>query len=130
MERARSIHRIIPGNRRGAFLLPDAGVEIVLNPMERTLYRLFLAHPEGISADGLPLHWQELCKLYEQESCFDDKHLRENALASLCDESKTVFYTTVSRIKRKFIIALGARKAAPYIIRRVPSGLYTTRARL
>lgn len=130
MERARNIHRIIPGRRRGAFLLLEAGVEIVLNPMERTLFRLFLAHPEGIPADGLLLHWKDLCDIYEQESCFDEKSLRDSALASLCDESKTVFYTTVSRIKRKFIIALGARKAAPYIIRRVPSGLYTTRARL
>lgn len=130
MDRARNIHRVVPGKSRGTFLLPDVGVEITLNPMERTLYRLFLAHPDGIYADGLPLHWQELNALYEQESCFDDKSLRDSALASLCDESKTVFYATVSRIKKKFIVAIGARKAAPYIIRRVPSGLYRTRAML
>ena len=130
MERARNIHRIIPGKRRGAFLLPEAGVEIVLNPMERTLYRLFLAHPEGIQANDLLRHWPELSTLYEQESCFDDKNLRDNALESLCNESKTVFYATVSRIKKKFTDVLGARQAAPYIIRRTSAGLYRTHARL
>lgn len=130
MQRARNIHRIVPGNRRGAFSLPGTGVEIVLNPMERTLYRLFLAHPEGIPADNLLRHWQELSALYEQESCFDDKPLRDNALESLCAETKTVFYSTVSRIKKKFSDVLGARKAAPYIIWRTSAGLYRTRATL
>lgn len=128
MKRAHSIHRIVPGKRRGAFLLPDASAEIHLNPMESTLYRLFLAHPEGIPADGLLLHWQELCTLYEQESCFDDPPLRADALESLCAESKRAFYTNISRIKKKFVAALGARKAVPYIIRRGMDGLYRTLA--
>ena len=101
---------------------------IVLNPMERTLYRLFLTHPEGISADNLLAHWQELCRIYEQESCFDDPPLRANALESLCSESKRVFYANVSRIKKKLISVLGARKAKPYIIARDNAGLYRTKA--
>ena len=124
MDRRSSIHQVLPGSRRGTFLLPDAAIEIALNPMERTLFRLFLAHPEGIPADGLRLHWKELCELYEQESCFDDKPLRDNALKSLCAESKRVFYANISRIKKKFAAALGARKAAPYIIKRCTDGRY------
>ncbi|MBR5925513.1 MAG: hypothetical protein IKZ60_08610 [Bacteroidales bacterium] len=103
---------------------------IVLNPMERTLYRLFLAHPEGFYSDSLPAYWKELCSIYEQESRFDDKSLREGALDSLCAESKTIFYCTVSRIKRKFVEALGARKAANYIIKRDKTGLYRIKATL
>ena len=106
------------------------GHNIVLNPMERTLYRLFLAHPEGILSDSLPGHWQELCAIYEQESRFDDKPLRDNALSSLCAESKTIFYCTVSRIKRKFVEALGTRKAAHYIIKRDKTGRYRIKATL
>lgn len=71
--------------------------------MERTLYRFFLAHPEGISADDLVLHWQELCSIYAKESCFDDPEIREAKLESLCGESKRVFYSTVSRIKTKIV---------------------------
>ena len=59
-----------------------------------------------------------------------DPELRESALASLCAESKTVFYSNVCRIKQKFVAALGTRKAARYIIRRYPDGMYRTRATL
>ena len=96
--------------------LPDEGAHVILNPMERTLYRLFLAHPEGISADDLLLHWPELCDIYAKESCFDDPDIREAKLESLCGESKRVFYSTVSRIKGKLVKALAPWRAQAYII--------------
>ena len=123
-------HSIVIGQRRGIILLPEENRYVLLNPMERTLYRLFLAHPDGISSDGLLAHWQELCRIYEQESRFDDQPLRANALESLCSESKRVFYANISRIKKKFIDALGARCATPYFISRDKSGLYRTKATL
>ena len=126
----RKRHSIIIGQKRGIIFLPDENMHVALNPMERTLYRLFLAHPEGIASDSLLAFWQELRDIYEQESCFDDQPLRDNALESLCSESKTVFYSTVSRIKRKFVDVLGARKASPYIIKRDADGGYRTRATL
>lgn len=109
-------------------LLPDEGAEVRLNPMERTLYRLFLKHPEGISADAILLHWQELEVLYAQESCFVDETVRERRLESLCDESRKGFYTTVSRIKRQFVKAVGGSRAKPYYIARDKYGVYKTRA--
>lgn len=123
---------IAPGNgkRRGLFLLSEDGLKIYLNPVERTLFCLFLAHPEGILANDLPLHWQELQSLYERESLYDDPSLRDNALESLCAESKRVFYSNISRIKNKFVAALGARKARGYYIKRYPNGLYRTLATL
>jgi len=64
---------------------------VCLNPMERTLYRLSLAHPEGIKADDLVLHWKELCRIYADESWFDEPSIREDKLELLCAESKKVF---------------------------------------
>ena len=92
--------------------------------MERTIYQLFINHPEGIQADALPRHWQELYRLYAHESVFDDKQLMLSTIQNLCDESKTVFYTNISRIKRKFIKTLGTRKAKSHIIIRHPDGRY------
>ena len=109
--------------------LPDEGARVILNPMERTLYRLFLAHPEGISADDLILHWQELQDIYARESCFDDPDIREAKLESLCGESKKVFYSTVSRIKGKIVKALGPWQAGAYIIEK-DGGVYVTKAKL
>ena len=114
--------------RKKEVALPDEQAQVSLNPMERTLYRLFLAHPEGISADDLLLHWKELCEIYSKESCFDDPDIREAKLESLCGESKKVFYSTVSRIKGKFQQALGPWRAQAYIIMN-EGGVYRTAAK-
>jgi hypothetical protein len=119
--------RVVMRWREGSVALPDEGAQVALNPMERTLYRLFLAHPEGISADNLLLHWQELCDIYARESCFDDPDIREAKLESLCGESKKVFYSTVSRIKKKMVAAVGPWRAEAYIIKN-EGGVYKTRA--
>ena len=130
MARSRKQNRLVPGQHPGYFHLPDGSATVYLNPVERTLYTLFLKHPEGILANALPLYRQDLRTLYSHESVYDNKRLMEDTMASLCDESHTVFYSTVSRIKKKFITALGTRKAAPYLIKRDKTGLYKTRATL
>ena len=121
---------IIPGPHPGEFHLPDSDRQVYLNPIERTIYLFFLNHPKGVQSDALHLHWQELYKLYSRESVFDNKELILNTIQSLCSESKSLFYTSVSRIKKKFITLLGAKKASPYIIKRDNSGYYKTRATL
>ena len=121
---------IIPGPHPGEFHLPDDDRQIYLNPVERTIYLFFLNHPEGIQADTLPIHWQELYRLYSHESVFDNKQLILNTIQSLCGNSKSLFYTSVSRIKKKFITTFGTRKASLYIIKRDKSGYYKTRATL
>ncbi len=121
--------RVAMSWRKGTVELPDERAQVTLNPMERTLYRLFLAHPEGISADDLVLHWKELCDIYARESCFDDPDIRDAKLESLCGESKKVFYSTVSRIKKKFIDKLGLWWAEAYIIKN-EGGVYKVKAKL
>ena len=121
---------IIPGPHPGEFHLPDNNSTVYLNPIERTLYQLFINHPEGIRADALALHWQELYRLYAHESVYDNKSLMLNTIENLCSESRIIFYTSVSRIKKKFINTLGIRKASPYIIKRDKSGYYKTHATL
>ena len=121
--------RVVMRWRQKKVSLPDEGAQVILNPMERTLYRLFLAHPEGISADNLLLHWKELSNIYAKESCFDDPDVREERLASLCGESKKVFYSTVSRIKKKMIQVTGPWRASAYIIKN-EGGVYRVKATL
>lgn len=121
--------RVVMSWRQKQVSLPDEGAQVTLNPMERTLYRLFLAHPEGISADDLVLHWKELCDIYAKESCFDDPDIREAKLESLCGESKRVFYSTLSRIKKQMVVALGPWRAGAYIIKN-EGEVYLVKARL
>ena len=124
----RKKHHIVLVERHGVLILPEVDVKVHLTPIECTLLCLFMAHPEGIMADNLPLHWQELRLIYEISSPYDDESMRDGVIESLCSESKTVFYSNVSRIKRKFVSALGARKASAYIIKRDKNGRYKTKA--
>lgn len=125
-----NIFHITPGRRRGDFLLTDENVKVYLNPVERTLYRLFLNHPEGITTAAFPRHREELYTLYNRETIFENKQQIEKTVESIISETKNLFYTTVARIKKKYVAVLGKRKAAPYIIKRDKYGIYKTRARL
>ena len=116
----KSSRLVIEGNGRLSF--PDYKAKVYLNPVERTLYYLFLNHPEGIKSDDLVVHWKELCRIYSRESSFADSNFREDKIESLCAESKTVFYATVSRIKRKFRDVLGDQNAEPFIIKKEKGG--------
>ncbi|MDY6277090.1 MAG: hypothetical protein SPL35_01530 [Bacteroidales bacterium] len=105
-------------------LTGQEGKQVYLNPVERTLYRLFKAHPEGIKANDLLLHWKELCIIYADEALYDEPSLREARMESLCAESKTVFYANISRIKHKFISAFGYSTARKFFIRKNDKGVY------
>ena len=110
---------------KGMLVLPDAGgIQIKLNPMERTLYILFLRYPDGINADELWRYWDELCDIYGSQTIYDDIDMIEDAVEGICDEEKVTWYTNVSRIKRKITDKLGKRAAEQYIIRRGEDGLY------
>lgn len=117
-------------NTKGMLVLPDAGgVQIRLNPMERTLYIFFLRYPEGINADELWRYWDELCDIYGSQTVYDDMTLIEDAVEGICDEDKVTWYTNVSRIKRKITDKVGKRAAEQYIIRRGEDGLYRISAK-
>ena len=119
-----SVSRRLIVEGSGYISFPDYRVQVYLNPVERTLYYLFLNHPEGITSDDLVVHWKELCRIYSRESTFADSDFREDKIESLCSESKTVFYATVSRIKRKFREAIGNLNAEPFIIKKEKGGRY------
>ncbi len=122
------IRQVSLGSIRGEFIIEENDAVVRLNPAESTLFRLFLAHPEGIASDNLLLYWKELVALYGYESVFEESRRREEVLETLCAESKISFYSNISRIKRKFVKVLGARKASGYYIKHHPDGLYRTRA--
>ena len=113
----------------GGIIIPDEGNAVIsLNPSECALYELFLRHPEGISSDGFVLCREEYYAIYRTRSNFDEDVFIRNTVDSLCAESKTVFYSTVSRIKHKIVSALGAWESSPYLIERGRDGLYRIKA--
>lgn len=109
----------------GEISLPDyGGLEIKLNPMERTLYLFMLRHPEGVLPDALVGYRKEILNIYRDHTVFDDNDTIENIVDSFLAENKSVLYANVSRIKKKFEKKLGDKIARNYVITRDQDGLY------
>ena len=100
------------------------GVQVRLPPIEFALYRLFLSHPEGIRSSDLRLHRDELAHIYGMVSKYDDQKRQRVIVDTLCSRPNTAIYVFISRIKKRFVAAMGVRRAGEYIIRRNGSGLY------
>lgn len=120
-----SIPRLDQNKRQ--VIIPEGAV-IQLRPMECSLYRLFQNHPEGIKASNMASHREELAILYAGETRYDDLERQRVVVDTICDRTKRAFYVCVSRIKKRFVAAIGVRKAEKYIISRNKAGLYRIRA--
>ena len=112
-------------DRNGILFLPDYGnVKIYLNPMERTLYTLFLRYDAGIAAEEIWRYYDELCDIYRSQTVYDDPDQIEAAVDALCDDDRATLQTNVSRIKRKLVDKVGRIAADYYAIVRGKDGVY------
>lgn len=103
--------------RTKRFFLEDAGaLEIRLNPMEKSLYLLFLNHPEGIFISHLPDYQEELLDYYEQVNNQDSTEEMKQTIERTLNPLDGHISTNLSRIRRKFRDALGDEVAELYAI--------------
>lgn len=99
-------------------LLPDNGQqEVVLQPVHKAVYLLFLAHPEGIEFKHLADYRQELLHYYllvAPESV--DRQQVEESVDRLVDPLDNAINEKCSRIKRTFLELMDEYSASYYII--------------
>lgn len=104
-------------NRKGRIFLTDfSNLEIKFATLEKSLYILFLRHPEGIYLSSLHEHREELYDIYSRISTrgtMEDMRRRINDLTNILNEQSSV---KISRIKGAFIEAVGNNLAEHYII--------------
>lgn len=98
--------------------------KVYLNPVERSLYILFLKHDQGISAKDIWQYYDELCEIYSHQTVYDEKDRIEAVVDALCDDNKATFHTNISRIKRKISDTVGKIEAEKYAIVRDKTGVY------
>ena len=115
------IHRKPPeleiGGRLKKFRIPMLGdLEIKLTPLEKTVYLLFLAHPEGLSLPEVHDHKEEFNRIYRSLSNADDRGVMDDRINDLTDVRSNSLSEKISRIKRKFTDALGEDMAIPFLI--------------
>jgi hypothetical protein len=105
-------------NKRHQIFLPEyENIEIKFTPLEKTLYFLFLKHPEGILMSNLFEHRQELNDIYTEIYSRGTLKEMERSIQDLSNATKNSASEKISSIKRKFIEKIGKDLAEPYIIK-------------
>ena len=91
--------------------------EIVMQPVHKAVYLLFLAHPEGIEFKNLSDYRDELQKYYWQVAPRSmDREQIEESVARLTDPRDNAISEKCSRIKRTILELMDEYSASYYII--------------
>jgi len=104
-------------NRHAKIILNDYNeMEIKLDDKTKTLYFLYLRHPEGIAIKNLPDHIDELMDLYQSVSGRDNLDTMRSTIVNLTDPFQNNANISLSRIKRAFCEVLSPTLAQNYYI--------------
>lgn len=107
--------RITGWNKK--FIFPELGdLEIRLTPLEKALYLLFVAHPDGFPLNAVHDHRQELGKIYDRLSNADSREMINSRVMELANPLSNSASEKISRIRRKFNETLGEQMAADFLI--------------
>ena len=91
--------------------------EVHLEPLVRSVYVLFLKHPEGIVFKNLPDYRQELTKIYSEIRPWG---LTERAIQSIEDVTNPLLNSInekCARIRKSFVTLLGSTLSENYYIK-------------
>ena len=106
------------GHMKNMFLVDLNHLEIRLTPLEKSVYHLFINHPEGILPNSILDVKEELRTLYGNFYNGTNVAQFNNSIEDLCNYMNSSMQEKVSSIKRKIIDAVGSRLAEYYIITR------------
>jgi hypothetical protein len=103
---------------------PQLGdLNVRLTPLEKTVYLLFAAHPEGIEMTEIPAHKKELLEIYKTLSNADEGEIISARINQLCDPRDNSIHEKLAKIKAKFEQALGKESAKSFYISGPRAGL-------
>ena len=97
--------------------LGDEREEVHLEPLVKSVYLLFLKHPEGINFKDLPDYRDELTRIYDKVRPWG---LTDRALRSIEDVTTPTLNSInekCARIRRTFVTLLGNNVAEKYYIK-------------
>lgn len=98
-------------------LLPDRdNTEIIMTPLVKTVFILFLRHPEGISFKAMPDYEQELYNIYLHVGRRSDIDAIRQSVNRLVDPFDNALNISRSRISRSLSNYFQGSKLGQYII--------------
>jgi len=97
----------IRGKNKKMLFTDLGGLELLLNPKEKTLYLLFLKHEEGIYLSHLQDHEDELFRDYEKISNQSETEQQKQTIKFLINPLENDSNVVISRINKKIKSAVG-----------------------
>lgn len=98
------------------FLLDYGNIEIILTPLQKTVYLFFLNHPSGVYLHDLVDFKEELLRLYKLISRNTDQNDFEDRINDLVSMESNSINEKCSRIKEAFIKVINPDLAKYYYI--------------
>lgn len=112
------------------FILTDYNKEVVMSPVHKALYLLFLNHEEGIEFKDLSDHREELTRLYRMTApAADPKNIRET-VSRLTDPTDNAINEKCSRIKAAFGCMMDEYTLSYYMISSHVSRMFNSSQRV
>lgn len=103
-------------DKQNKILLPYFKKEVELSHLTKSVYFLFLKHPEGINLKKLDSHKKELLTIYTSVSNQLDHDKMLRSIEDVVNLETKAIYTHLSRIKSAFYKIMDATHANHYII--------------
>lgn len=116
IEAARSKLSRLVITRDFRFILADYDKEVVMTPVHKALYILFLNHEEGIEFKDLADHREELRRIYEKTAPAADRAKIDESVSRLTDPTDNAINEKCSRIKAAFGSLMDEYTLAYYMI--------------
>jgi len=108
------------GHLKKMFLTDLDNTYIKFTPLEKTVYHLFINHPEGIETTKIPDLRAEIEQLYQTFYNGSNLVKFKNSITNLCDLINPSMQEKISSIKKKITDAVGSKLADYYIIQKDP----------
>lgn len=103
-------------DKQNKVLLPYFKKEVELSHLTKSVYFLFLKHPEGINLKNLEIYKKELLTIYTSVSNQLDHDKMIKSIEDVVNLETKAIYTHLSRIKSAFYKIMDASHANYYII--------------
>lgn len=103
IEEIPTLSRLVVDKEFRIFLPGYNNVEIVMSPLPKAVYLLFLKHPEGIPFKQLRDHYTELMDIYKQISNRVIEDNIEKSIRDITDPTKNSINEKCARIREAFL---------------------------
>lgn len=97
-------------------LLTEFGKEIVMHPLEKALYLFFLQYEPGCRFKELSQHNDEVLRIYNRITVFDDIQENQRSNARLVDPLSKSFLEKCSIFRRTFMSVMTSMEAESYCV--------------